>query len=279
MLAFVHIPKTAGTTLHKIISHQYRDWRIFIRHDADGPPTDELIDQLTQHAADAPQVVMGHMSVGLHPFVPDLRYVTCLREPVSRVTSHYHHASNDSAHYLYHQIHEQKLTLENYTSSGLSGELTNGMTRMLAGVTDFHGAEVNQDTLKLAKHHLENHFTAVLLSEHFDEGLLMLSQDLGWKTPYYIRRKVGTYPASRERPDAQTRQAIEANNSLDCELYQWARDRFNETWAANPGLHAAVEEFRKRNSLAGKGVFCLREVRRQMEKMVPGRRTITTTRN
>jgi hypothetical protein len=268
MLAFVHIPKTAGTTLHKIISHQYSNRKIVIRHDADGPPTDELIDQLTQPAADAPEVVMGHMSVGLHHSVPGLRYVTCLREPVSRVTSHYHHASNDPTHYLYRSIHEQKLTLENYTASGLSGELSNGMTRMLAGVDDFHSTEVNQDTLKLAKHHLENHFTAILLSEHFDEGLLMLSQELGWKTPYYIRRKVGTHSASKDRLKVKTRQVIEADNMLDCELYQWARDRFQNEWAARPRLHPAVKKFRKSNQVAGKAIFCLREARRRVEKMM-----------
>lgn len=36
MLAFVHIPKTAGTTLHKVISHQYHRGKIFIRHDTEG---------------------------------------------------------------------------------------------------------------------------------------------------------------------------------------------------------------------------------------------------
>jgi hypothetical protein len=266
MLAFVHIPKTAGTTLHKIISHQYCNRQIVIRHDADGPASAELIHHLTRPAADAPEVVMGHMSVGLHRSVPGLRYLTCLREPVSRVTSHYHHASNDPTHYLYRSIHEQKLTLENYTASGLSGELSNGMTRMLAGVDDFHGAEVNHATLNLAKHHLANLFTGILLSEQFDEGLMLLSQELGWKTPYYLRRKVGKYPQNRERLNPQTRHAIEANNIFDVELYHWARSRFQTQWATCPELPAQLEQFRKMNQLAGKGIFCLREVRRRMQK-------------
>jgi hypothetical protein len=53
MLVFVHIPKTAGTTLHKVISHQYRRDRILIRHDADGP----LAAAIPPGAAKLPEVV------------------------------------------------------------------------------------------------------------------------------------------------------------------------------------------------------------------------------
>ena len=190
MLVFVHIPKTAGTTLHKVISHQYRPSEILIRHGAAGPLAEAI------PPGNPPAVVMGHLSVGLHRYHPGVRYITCLREPVARLVSLYHHSHNDPSHYLHEAIRRDGLDLAACVASGLSGELSNGMTRMLAGVEDFHHAIVDRTTLELAKRNIENHFDAVLLSERFDEGLLLLAEEMGWSTPWYVRRKVGNYSAA-----------------------------------------------------------------------------------
>lgn len=255
MLAFVHIPKTAGTTLHKILSHQYP--RVFIHHDTEGPPCSALADRIRERN---PQVIMGHFSVGLHEFLPDLRYITCLREPVSRLVSHYHHAHNDPAHYLHQAVVSRNLDLANYVSSGLSGELSNGMTRMLAGVTDFHGATVDQTDLTRAKSNLDTLFDAVIPSEHFDAGLLLAAMDLDWKTPYYLRRKVGRYASTTPTPDPHTRSVIESHNRLDCELYSWAKQRFEIRTAFIPDLAEQTRRFQQANRLKGKAIFCLREL-------------------
>lgn len=114
MLAFVHIPKTAGTTLHKVISHQYPREKIFIHHDTQGPPSAELAARIESQGC---EVIMGHFSVGLHEFIPSLRYVTCLRDPVPRLLSHYLHALHDPAHYLHRAA--KSLTFAAYVSSGL----------------------------------------------------------------------------------------------------------------------------------------------------------------
>ncbi len=259
MLVFVHIPKTAGTTLHKVISHQYPAREILIRHDTDGP----IAEAIPRGCPKLPGVVMGHLSVGLHRYHPDVRYITCLREPVARLVSHYHHASNDPAHYLHEAIVRDKLGLADYIARGISGELTNGMTRMLAGVEDFHHGAIGPATLDKAKHYLEVHFDAVVLSEHFDEGLVLLAAKLGWTTPWYIRRKVGHYPTSAEKPDAGTRQKIEDLNSLDMELYRWARERFIQEAKSISELKERTMLFKRRNEFTGKAVFVAREIMRR----------------
>jgi hypothetical protein len=259
MLAFVHIPKTAGTTLHKILFHQYP--RVFIHHDTDGPPDSALAERVRNAN---PQVIMGHFSVGIHAHIPEIRYITCLRDPVSRITSHYQHARNDPTHYLHDAVVSRNLSLADYASSGLSGELSNGMTRMIAGIADFHQAIVTEQTLALAKSNIETLFDAVILSEHFDEGILMLADSLDWKTPYYLRRKVGRYGAASREPDARTRGVIARHNKLDCELHAWATRRFESQAAATPDLAARVRRFQKNNSCKGKFIFCLRELRRRV---------------
>ena len=261
MLVFVHIPKTAGTTLHKVISHQYRRMDILIRHDSDGPVSETLAGR----SGDLPEVVMGHYSVGLHRHVPGVRYITCLREPVSRLVSHYHYAHGFPGHYLHEAIHRDKLDLGAYVCSGLAGELSNGMTRMLAGLENVEQPVIGQAELEQAKENLADYFDAVLFNDSFDEDLLLLASRMGWSTPYYLRRKVGSYPASAGKLDAGTRKLIEERNEIDLQLYQWAKDRFQGLAAAEPDLVTRTAAFRSRNRGIGKVIFLARELRRRLE--------------
>jgi len=254
MLAFVHIPKTAGTTLHKVISHQYPREKIFIHHDTEGPPSAELAARIEAQGA---SVVMGHFSVGLHEFIPSLRYVTCLRDPIPRLLSHYRHALYDPTHYLHREA--KSLTLAEYVSSGLSGELSDGMTRMLAGVGDFHHGKVTDETLALALSNLETLFAAIIPSERFDEGLLLLARDLGWKSPFYLRRKVGRHPGTTTQPDSETLRAIEEHNRHDRQLYDLCSARFAQRADADTELLRQLARFRKTNAALGKAAFLARE--------------------
>ena len=264
MLVFVHIPKTAGTTLHKVISHQYPAREILIRHDADGP----VSEAIPAGQGKPPAVVMGHLSVGLHRYHPGVRYITCLREPVARLVSHYHHGLNDSTHYLHEAIRRDDLDLAAYVASGLSGELSNGMTRMLAGVEDFHGAVVDRTVFEIAKRNIEDYFDAVLLSERFDEGLLLLARQMGWKAPWYLRRKVGKYSAAAAMPDAETRRRVEAHNAFDVELYAWARDRFERMMIEETGVRCAASNFSSLNRRYGIVVFCWRDLCRRISSFI-----------
>lgn len=264
MLVFVHIPKTAGTTLHKILSHQYPAGRTWIRHDAGGPWSAAELDPLREGSERRPELIMGHLSTGLHRQVAGVRYLTCLREPVARLVSHYHHALHETDHYLHETVVNRRLDLAAYVRSGLSGELSNGMTRMLAGIEDFHGAIPAPSDLQRAKDLMESHFDGVILTERFDEGVLLLAESLGWKTPYYIRRKTGRYSARSTAPDAETRRIIEEHNALDLELYRWARERFEAQVSARPELSGQVRRFRRRNRHIGKAVFLARELRRRI---------------
>lgn len=255
MLCLIHIPKTAGTTLHKILVHQAGAGGVMVRHDSDGPPTEGWLDDARRRGALGGLVIVGHQSVGLHRDLSNFRYVTCLRHPVARLVSHYHYAKNDPTHYLHAAIHDQKLDMAGYVSSGLSGELSNGMVRMLAGVEDFDHGVVDDEVLEVAKRNLESHFDAVILNEAFDAGVLRMAQSMGWPRPYYIRRKVGR--GKTEPPDEETVRVIESYNRYDVEIHQWASARFESQ--AGAGVQGSVDAFQRRNHLWGKMVFLKRE--------------------
>lgn len=254
MLAFVHIPKTAGTTLHKVISHQYAKSQIFIHHDAEGPPSAELAARIE---AQGSEVIIGHFSVGLHKFIPSLRYISCMRDPVARLISHYHHALHDPSHYLHSDAKSR--TLLGYVSSGLSGELTNGMTRLLAGLSDFHGKQVDESVFALAASNLETLFDTIIPCNRFDEGLLLLSRDLNWKKPFYLRRKVGRYAYDANPPDESTLRAIEEQNHYDRRLYDLCIARFDQRASSDLNLANQLAVFRKTNATYGKATFLARE--------------------
>ncbi|MEP2777074.1 MAG: sulfotransferase family 2 domain-containing protein [Luteolibacter sp.] len=257
MLAFVHIPKTAGTTLHKIITHQYPKDKIFIHHDTEGPPSEELALRVQAQGA---SVIMGHFSVGLHEFIPNLRYITCLRDPVSRIASHYRHALNDPSHYLHTEA--KSLSLADYATSGLSGELSNGMTRMLAGMEDFHRDPVDEATFQCASHNTESHFDALIPTEHFDLAILRLAENFGWKTPYYIRRKKGRGKAPHI--DSQTRKTIREANSFDCRIYDQVLQRNQAEMRSWPDAAAKVAAFQSKQPIWSTAVFLGRELKRRL---------------
>lgn len=258
-LVLIHIPKTAGTTLHKILVHQSGRGGVVVRHDADGPIDDALAERLTAGNHRSEATVVGHQSVGLHERVPGTRYVTCLRHPVARLLSHYHHAKADPAHYLHDALKQGNWGPADYAESGLSGELSNGMVRMLAGMEDFHHGLVDEVTLERAGTHLDTLFDGVLLSERFDEGVLLLAREKNWPPPYYIRRKVGKNGGGGTVLSTDEKHRIEAMNTLDIKLYERAALRFGEKAAACADLPERLARFRARNRALGKGIFLLRE--------------------
>ncbi len=132
---------------------------------------------------------------------------------------------------------------------------------MIAGIDDFHHSQVNQDTLAQAKHNIENHFDGVILSEEFDSGLMLLADSLKWKTPYYLRRKVGRYPVTALNTDERANHIIREYNRFDYELYNWAKERLKHQLSLAEKLNPRVDYFQKHNRIKGKVIFCLRELR------------------
>src|SRR5678815_616084 len=84
---FLHIPKTAGSTLDKIIDHQYKRTSIFTRAYIS---MDEF-KILPEAHREKIRVLRGHMHFGVHEYLPQSSiYITILRNPIDRVISHYY---------------------------------------------------------------------------------------------------------------------------------------------------------------------------------------------
>ena len=225
---FLHIHKTAGTTLNRIIERQYpmqQIWTLDEQH-----TLDDLLG-LSQAQRAQIRMLRGHMIFGLHEHMPGpSNYFTLLRDPIERVISFYYFIRRNPNHYHFAPITSGDLGLREVLDLRLNNMMDNGQTRMLAGAEQYKypvGA-CAQDLLEAAKRNLRESFSVVGLMERFDETLLLLKQAYSWRNVRYVRQNVtGGRPLPAELPQA-TLDLVTEYNQLDLELYQYAVALFEE---------------------------------------------------
>lgn len=202
MLIFIHIPKTGGTSLAKIISKQYK-------------PTEFLyvVDSSTITKAKINQNIKclwGHQIFGQQKDLGPCIYITMLRNPVDRVISHYYYAKNvlkdnDVARY----------SLEEFAQINW---VTNLQTKYLAG-----GIE----NLEQAISNLKT-FAFFGITEMFTESLTLMKKTFGWDNIQYTKENVNEKRQKRETLPNETIEKIKRANFLDVQLYDWAKEHFEE---------------------------------------------------
>ncbi len=244
VVIFLHLPKAAGSTLNRVIAQQYPPEAIY---KPGTKPPEVVARELAEVTRPPPRVrlLSGHVGFGIHTAITsEFTYITVLRDPVERLLSHFHFARTLPEHPLHDDIASGRLTLRD-----AARQLANLQTRYLAdealrGTAETAGA----DALASAKENLSRYFSVVGLAERFDETLILMQWNLGWKV-----RPVPNSNVTRGRPKRSAHSdddlaAIRAANALDCELYDWARARFDaEVARAGLGFRAAVGWLRARN--------------------------------
>ena len=244
VLFFLHVPKTAGTTLYTIIERQFGPEEIY---PIIGPDLAASIAQFKSADASAKRgirLVRGHMPFGLHQFIDrPATYVTMLRDPIDRVVSDFYYVFQTPDHPLYEEITSGGMDIATYFESRAALHEGNDQTRLLSGVESVNrrileGADtrriaveqapVTHETLTIAQQNLATHFISVGISERFDESVLLLREAMGWRNVFYLRRNITRRrPAVRDLP-AQTISTLRKHYSIDIELYEDARERFED---------------------------------------------------
>ena len=269
---FLHIPKTAGTTLVRILHRQYgRTGYVSIKA---GTSFENAKLQIVREEIDGFRLVYGHVPFGIHDALTrPVRYFTLVRDPVDRVVSHYYFARSHPAHRLYREITEKRMTLRDYVASGITGELANGQTALLAGQKQ-DAPSGDLSLLERAQANIMRHFAAVGVTEDFDRTIVLFKLALGWRMPLVYE----SVNVTAGRPDAnaideETLEAIRSQNRLDELLYRFIRDRLNWTIANNEGaVRRELRVLRLDNAVYRHGLRPvrrrLRPVRRWTEEMI-----------
>ena len=223
-LIFLHIPKTAGTTLNRIIEWQYSPLAIFTMDPYRIRATAERLKRLPEHRRRRLRVVRGHLFYGIHEFLPQgATYITMLREPVARFLSSYYFILRRPLHPLHRKLKRERLGVEDYLR--LIPHRHNLQCRLIAGVKDT-AMIADERLLDMAKEHLIKSFSVVGISERFEESLMLMATTFDWEIPFYKNCKV-----SKTRPqiNSGTVEMIRDHNRLDVELYEFSKGLFEES--------------------------------------------------
>jgi hypothetical protein len=262
LLAFVHIPKTAGGTVTSMLTAAYSKQGIkktgnYVRN------PDKSERKIASSVRREGQVSAGHTPYGalrVH-LPPDARYMTFLREPVDRVLSHYYRHVHRK-HEMSPARREQRVatgkirrdkadSIEEALVELRLPQLRNLATRFLSGhPSPPMTGDLPASALDDAKANLRE-FAFVGIQERFEESLVLLQRMLGLGSiPYRDRHVSSDRPAVDEIPDAE-RALIEEHNQLDAELYRFGLGLFEDAVAAaDDGFVAAVEALRARSATA-----------------------------
>jgi hypothetical protein len=274
VLLFLHIPRTAGTTLNRVVRLKVdskreilvsafrpsRNWHQFVAHARSLPR--ERLSRI--------RYFRGHFSFGIHEHLPKpAKYFTVLRDPVDRVLSSYF--------FFIKRLGSDDVTIEDFVRKGREGDprlhigwTDNVQVRMLAA----HAGEpvhvpigsCTTDMLELAQERIASDlFLLTGLTERFDESILLLKNMLGWRNAYYVPFNIAKAPPhSHDLPEG-ARDMIHSYNGLDQQLYDFANGVLDEEVAkAGPAFSRELETFRSRNRVYAK---MMRPIFRELENV------------
>jgi len=252
ILYFLHIPKTAGTTLITILDNQFDFDSIYQKHD-----WEQVLPNLPKDFSKC-KLIRGHFGYGVYRILPRKPvYITFLRDPVEQTISDY----EQSVRVPYVKNETIRQTFQNVNLAEIINDpnkkwrFTNNQTRWIALDLDplsltnsldpisiegfarlilpeFRSSSFPDDkSLEIAKQRLSE-FAFVGLTERFEDSLYLLCYTFGWR-PIQNVLKQNVAPDRMHRDDLskETIDAIKKCTKQDTELYNYAQQLFEDRFS------------------------------------------------
>lgn len=244
---FIHIPKTAGSTMMSLIWREYKHEKIFHVMKRDF----EDFRSLSERERDNYKLVGGHMCYGVHDLVSNPgTYFTILRDPVKRIVSYYYYVRSQPNSDWYQMA--MNMNLAEFVEKSQVPEVNNGQLRRLYGVEGFNvefGA-CKPDMLTIVKQQILKHFSVVGLTERFYETIVLLSDVYSWRLLPFLNKNVSRSKPKSRSIDKQTMDVIIRYNQLDIELYNFSQEQFDDRIEmGGKGFRTRVDFYRSINRL------------------------------
>ena len=238
-LIFIHVPKTAGVSVSKILETHYQTDEIYhIRHDnrsalaPDFSPhngTEDDFKELSISARSKFRCILGHVSFGIHKYIPGpFTYFTLLRDPTDRLISQ-HRQYNRAASIDPNSAHFNQTFNEFWETHQKS--MSNFQIRFFYD-HDLPRIPLDEKLIQ-AKQNLADYFCICGTTERFDESLLVLSRFMGWPFTLYGRHNVSERDQKMPEISADLMKEIRNSNTYDEDLYDYV----------NSNLDRAIEAY------------------------------------
>ena len=221
-LIFIHLPKTAGTSLRRTIQKNYRSRELFFvynRH-PEFHSMDELWgfdpEDFTKY-----KIIMGHFPFKrkLFPF-DDRRFVTIVREPVQRVISYHRHVMGRD------EWRGREISLIEYMQTSGDIQLQNHQTRLLSGMKP---NPVTEKHLEQAIKNIEKYFLHAGTSERFADTVDCLHDLLGWRKKKVFYENVSpNQQATTDNYSEDILEKLRDINEYDFKLHKYVTNRLEK---------------------------------------------------
>lgn len=222
-IIFLHIPKTAGTSLRQLIEREYPGNKCLYLY-YPSPYQPEVINHIRKQLPTA-KVLYGHVSFDIHQLLGiQGKYIAFLRDPIKRVISFYNHNAREPT-MSYHVNIQKGMSLLDMLTSEITPETNNHMVRIITcngkvGMLD------DNNVLEQAIENIKQYFYFIGLVERFDESVTSLGQKLGWQSTHTIPHLIKDPINNQLQIDGETQLALEKYNRLDLLLYEYVSNRF-----------------------------------------------------
>ena len=216
---FMHVPKTAGTSLSAAIAKQLQLSTHWLYHRGPFPIAAQVAD-LSPCAFHDLDLVGGHFAYGLHKrFARSCRYVAVLREPLAFLRSYFFYRKDVQRFPPFRDLDifaAMERRLDHY--------LDNCFTRCFAGLSPEQ--PVNDHALAEAKANMERDFAFVGLVERMEESVTRLSALIG--VTLDVGRENSTPPSAEALALDLEAFAVRAAHyvNYDLQVYQHAQRLF-----------------------------------------------------
>ena len=220
-LLFEHVPKCGGVSVSRYLKQNYAPDEIYEL--SGGKPSESIAEFKRSSEKDRQRfrLILGHGAHQLWALMDSETIgMTILRDPVDRIVSHYYFVLASPAHYLYEKVTSQNMSLTDYATSGISGELQNNYVCRFLQISPEEAEQEPDRTVENAYSLLQTQYAVVGTLEQLNQTMNSVRKVAGlrsrWKNEQH---NVNKRRRSTEEITDEERKVISDVNALDVKLY------------------------------------------------------------